>query len=109
MDDEPIGVERDRRAIRDRGGEGGARPIKPDLRDADLEAGRRPRLIGGRPEPDSDTAFGTVRAPLSPATTRTGAASWRCSRRAGFGVRSGQTTPSRQKLPSFGMSPKSPP
>ena len=28
---------------------------------------------------------------------------------AGFGRRSGQTRPSRQKLPSFGSSPKSPP
>ena len=41
--------------------------------------------------------------------TRTGADRARCSRSAGLGVRSGQTRPSRQKLPSFGSSPKSPP
>ena len=45
----------------------------------------------------------------SVALTRTGAAIAWCSQSAGFGVRSGKTTPSMQKLPSFGSSPKSPP
>ena len=40
---------------------------------------------------------------------RTGDASWRCSSNAGLGRRSGHTTPSRQKFPSCGDSPQSPP
>ena len=43
------------------------------------------------------------------ADMRTGAASCRCSNSAGLGRRSGQFRPSRQKLPSLGWSPKSPP
>ena len=43
------------------------------------------------------------------ARARTGAARWRCSRRAGFGVRSGKSRPSTQKSSSLGWSPKSPP
>ena len=56
-----------------------------------------------------DSSIEPSAAPSGPSVTRTGAASWRCSHRAGLGRRSGQTRPSRQKLLSFGRSPKSPP